>query len=544
MTNDRDTATFIGVDVGSASLRAGVFDIHGRRLGFAVRPIRQFNPRADVYEHASADIWAQLGAAVRAALAEAGREATTVRGLGFDATCSLVAVGADGAGVSVAEDGDPQRDIVMWMDHRALAEAEAINATGDPALAYVGGEVSVEMQLPKILWLARRFPDRHAATRRYFDLADYLVWRATGADVASVCTLTCKWNYLAHEQRFSASLLQAVGLEGLPGLVPARVLPLGAAAGPLSVTAAAALGLPPGIAVATGIIDAHAGGLALCAADPEGALAVISGTSCCHLVASRDPVMVPGVWGPYFGAMLPGWWLNEGGQSAAGSLLDWTLRQGDAWPALQAAAEASGGSVYEIANAWVAALRGREAEPTQGLHVLADHHGNRSPRADPHARGAILGLTLEQGADALARRYLATVQALAYGTRHIIEALNTAGHRIDRVLLTGGGAKNTLSLQEHADATGCDLHLLAEEDAVTLGAALLAATAGGAFADLQQAARAMVRPDRSVRADPARRRFHDAKYRVYLQLYDDGRRARRLMTDPPPPEESACSASA
>ena len=102
---------------------------------------------------------------------------------------------------------------------------------------------------------------------------------------------------------------------------------MGSTAGALTEAAAADLGLSPGIAVATGIIDAHAGGVALLGAAPEGGLAIISGTSCCHLVVSRKPVMVPGVWGPYFGAMLPDWWLNEGGQSAAGSLIDWTLRQ-------------------------------------------------------------------------------------------------------------------------------------------------------------------------------------------------------------------------
>ena len=532
MDTDMNGATFVGVDVGSASVRAGVFDAEGRKLAFAVRPIQQFNPRADVFEQSSADIWRMAGEAVREAVAASGRPAEAVRGIGFDATCSLVAVGAGETPVSVAEDGDPQRDIVMWMDHRAVAEAAEINATGDPALAYVGGEVSVEMEIPKILWLARRFPDRHRATRRYFDLADYMVWRACDEDAASVCTLTCKWNYLAHEERFSETLLSAIGLTDLLGKIPARVLPLGSAAGPLSARSATELGLPPGIAVATGIIDAHAGGLALCAGEPQGGLAVISGTSCCHLVASREPVMVPGVWGPYFGAMLPGWWLNEGGQSAAGSLLDWTLRQSDAWPELEAAARRDGASVYAVANAWVAALQVREAEPTARLHVLADHHGNRSPRADPLARGAMVGLTLEHGPDALARRYLASAQALAYGTRHIIESLNAAGHSIERVLLTGGGAKNALSLREHADATGCDLHLVSEEDAVTLGSALLAATACGAFADLQAAARAMVRPDRTIHADPARRAFHDAKYRVYLALYDDGRRYQRMMDEP------------
>ena len=524
-----DSTASVGVDVGSGSVRAVVFDHAGAKRAEAVCSIHQFNPRGDVYEQSSADIWQQTCAAVRQAVAECGLPRDAISGIGFDATCSLVAVGAGGKPVSVAEDGDPARDIVMWMDHRAVAEAAEINATGDPALAYVGGEVSVEMELPKLLWLRRHFPGRYAAVWRFLDLADYMAWRASGADVASVCTLTCKWNYLAHERRFSASLLAAVGLTDLLPKIPDDIRQLGTAAGRLSERSAAELGLPPGIAVATGIIDAHAGGLALLGAAPEGGLAIISGTSCCHLVNSRTPVMVPGVWGPYFGAMLPGWWLNEGGQSAAGSLIDWTLRQSDAWPGLQAAATATHQTVYSLANAWVAALQHREPEPTRHLHVLADHHGNRSPRADPSATGSVVGLTLETGRDAMARRYLATLQALAYGTRHIIERMNDAGHHIERIVMTGGGAKNKLWLREQADATGCDIHLVSEEDAVTLGAALLGATACGAFADLSQAAAHMVRPGVAVRARPALRAFHDAKYRVYLSLYDDMTRCRAMM---------------
>jgi FGGY-family pentulose kinase len=522
---------FLGIDVGSGSVRAGLFDSRGQELAFATGPIRQFNPRADFYEQSSGEIWTQIGAAVREALANARATAADVKGVGFDATCSLVAVGADGAAVSVAEDGDPERDIIMWMDHRAVAEAGDINATGDPALAYVGGGVSVEMELPKVLWLHRHLPRRHAMVQRYFDLADYLVWRATGADVASVCTLSCKWNYLAHEQRFSGSLLKAVGLAELLAQVPAKVLPVGSAAGRLTERSAAELGLSPGTVVATGMIDAHAGGLALLGAAPEGGLAIISGTSCCHLVVSRQQIMAPGVWGPYFGAMLPDWWLNEAGQSAAGSLIDWTLRQSDAWPILETTARDSGRSIYQIAHEWVAALEALEHEPTRDLHVLADHHGNRSPRADPRSRGLIAGLSLERGPDALARRYLATVQALAYGTRHIIETLNAAGHHIKRVLITGGGIRNTLSLREHADATGCDLHLGSEDQEVTRGAALLGATASGGFPNLQAAAAAMVHSGTTVRCDPSRRAFHDAKYAVYLSLYDHWRQYQRMMAE-------------
>lgn len=524
-----DSQVFVGIDVGSASVRAGLFDVQGKRLAFAVRPIQQFHPKALYVEQSSRDIWAQTCAAMKEAVALARIDPAAIAAIGVDATCSLVAVGSEGQPVSVAESGNAEHDIIMWMDHRAADETAAINATRDPALAYVGGEVSIEMELPKVLWLKKHFPERYAKTWRFFDLADYLVWRLTDADVASVCTLTCKWNYLAHENRFSESLLAAVGLQDLTDKVPPTVLSLGVAAGKLSSQAAAELGVPAGIVVASGIIDAHAGGLALTSTAPDGSLAIIGGTSNCHMVVSPDPVMVPGVWGPYFGAMLPGYWLNEGGQSAAGALLDWTLRQSDAWPLLESTAQAENRNVYAVLNDWLADLESREAWPTRDLHVLPDHHGNRSPRANPAARGVVVGLTLEQGRDALARLYLATLQALAYGTRHIIESMNAAGHKIERIVMCGGGTKNPYWLREHADATGCTIHLVSEEDAVTLGAALMGAIACGAFSTMPAAAAEMVRPGGSIAARAETQAFHDAKYAIYLQLYQDMERCRAAM---------------
>ena len=520
---------FVGIDVGSASVRAGLFDAAGKRLAFAVRRIQQFHPKPLFVEQSSADIWVQTCAAMREAVAAAGINPADIAAIGVDATCSLVAVNAEGLPVSMAENGESDHDIIMWMDHRAVEETAAINATHDPALAYVGGEVSIEMELPKVLWLKKHFPERYAKAWRFFDLADYLVWRLTHADVASVCTLTCKWNYLAHENRFSESLLDAVGLDDLPGKVPARVLQLGETAGRLGSQAAAELGIPAGAVVASGIIDAHAGGLALTSTAPDGSLAIIGGTSNCHMVVSPDPVMVPGVWGPYYGAMLPGYWLNEGGQSAAGALLDWTLRQSDAWPLLESTAQQENRNVYAVLNDWLADLERREQWPTRDLHVLGDHHGNRSPRANPHARGVVVGLTLEQGRDALARLYLATLQALAYGTRHIIDSMNTAGHKIERLVMCGGGTKNPYWLREHADATGCTIHLVSEEDAVTLGAALMGAVACGAFTSMPAAAAEMVRPGGQIAARPATKAFHDAKYAIYLQLYADMERCRTAM---------------
>lgn len=521
---------FLGIDVGSASVRAGLFDQSGQRLAFAVRAIEQFHPRPLFVEQSSANIWQETCSAVREAVLSAGIAPSQILAIGVDATCSLVAVGAPGQPVSVAENNDPQHDIIMWMDHRAATQTRALNATGDEALAYVGGEISIEMELPKVLWLKENFPERYAATQRFFDLADYLVWRACDADIASVCTLTCKWNYLAHENRFSKPLLDAVNLGDLLDKIPPVVLPLGSAAGKLSEKAAAELGLAAGTTVATGILDAHAGGLALVSTVPNGNLALICGTSNCHMAVSPQPINVPGVWGPYYGAMLPDYWLAEGGQSAAGALLDWTLRQSDAWPLLEATAKTENRNIYAVLNDWLADLETREPYPTRHLHVLGDHHGNRSPRANPAARGAIIGLTLEQGPDALARLYLATLQAIAYGTRHIIESMNAAGHHIERIVMCGGGTKNPYWLRENADATGCTIHLVSEEDAVTLGAALLGAVACGAFASMPQAAEKMVRPGGSFPARAATRAFHDAKYAIYLQLYQDMERCRSAMS--------------
>jgi FGGY-family pentulose kinase len=527
--NSTPSQVFAGIDIGSGSVRVGLYDRSGTRLAFNVHPIQQFHPRPLFVEQSSADIWAAICTTMKAAVTSAGVQPSAVAAIGVDATCSLVAVGEGRQPVSVAEDGDPARDIIMWMDHRAGSEANDINLTRDPALDYVGGEVSIEMELPKVLWMKRHFPDRHAKVHRYQDLADHVVWRMTGADVASVCTLGCKWNWLAHENRFSETLLEAIGLADLPVKLPAEIRSIGSVAGHLSAKAAAALGLAPGIPVGMGIIDAHAGGVALAGATPEGTMVLISGTSNCHMVVSRKAIMVPGVWGPYYGAMLPGWWLAEGGQSATGSLLEWTLRQSAAFADAKSQAEARGCTVYAILNEWVGALFRREASPAADLHVLPDHHGNRSPRADAEARGSVVGLTLEEGPDALARLYLATNEAIAYGTRHIIEAMTAAGHRIERLVMCGGSTKNPLLMRVHADAIGLDIHLAEDEDAVTLGSGILAAVAAGAFQSVPEAASAMVRPGGVVAADPAKRGYHDAKYRIFLNLYEQQRAARAAM---------------
>ena len=322
----------IGVDVGTGSARAGLFDLNGRMLASAKRDITLFHETGSIVEQSSTEIWAAVCAAVREVVAASGIDPASVAGLGFDATCSLVVLGEGGRPLPVGPSEDPDRNIIVWMDHRAVPQAERINALGHDVLRYVGGRISPEMETPKILWLKENRPQIFDTTWQFFDLADFLTWRATGDLSRSTCTVTCKWTYLAHEKRWDASYFHQIGLgalvdEGFARIGQAIVEPGSAVGQGLTAAAAEELGLTAGTAVAAGLIDAHAGGIGTVGigAGPQANLGYVFGTSSCTMTSTSEPVFVPGVWGPYYSAMVPGMWLNEGGQSAAGAAIDHLL---------------------------------------------------------------------------------------------------------------------------------------------------------------------------------------------------------------------------
>ncbi len=249
-----------------------MFDLSGRRLGHGVRPIQTWRPAPDFVEQSGDDIWSAVCAAVRDAVAEAG--AVAITGIGFDATCSLVVRDAQGGPVSVSRSGEPERDVIVWMDHRALEQTARINRGGSKVLDYVGGTMSPEMETPKLLWLKENRPGSWERAARFFDLPDFLTWRATGSETRSLCSTVCKWTYLGHEQRWDADYFRSVGLGELADEGFARIgttiLPPGTPAGGLTEQAAGELGLAPGTPVGTSEIDAHAGGLGVIGAALDG----------------------------------------------------------------------------------------------------------------------------------------------------------------------------------------------------------------------------------------------------------------------------------
>jgi D-ribulokinase len=537
---------FIGVDVGTSSARAGVFDESGTLLATAKYPITTWHEAGNVVEQSSSDIWAACVASVRAAMAEASLPAAAVKGIGFDATCSLVVLDAGGNPLTVSTSGEPRRNVIVWMDHRALAETRLVNDTHDDVLRYVGGSISPEMEIPKLLWLKRHLPSSYHAAGHFFDLADYLSFRATGSTARSTCTVTCKWNFLAHERRWSRGYFERIGLGDLASDGYAKIgknivapgTPLGAG---LTGLAALDLGLLEGTPVGASLIDAHAGGVGTIggrvksndSVDVCGRLAYIMGTSACIMATTVEPCFVPGVWGPYYSGMVPGFWLNEGGQSAAGAAIDHLVRSHPAYHEAVAAAQSAGMEILEFLERRIVSdlvNPGEAALVARDVHVLPEFLGNRSPFADPDSRAIVAGLDLDADIGSMSRLFVAGLCGLAYGLADVVDVFRSHGVDSNLMVIGGGAGRSSLVRQIMADTTGLTVALPETQEPVLLGAAMLGAVAGSRYGSIGEAMASMSAIGwLSEPTAPGMAEFHRAKRQVHGLMRRLDRESRDAM---------------
>ncbi|MDG3002706.1 FGGY-family carbohydrate kinase [Paludisphaera mucosa] len=497
----------LGLDVGTQSLRAALVDLDGKTVAYGVEPIETTYPRPSWAEQQPRDWWRAAKAATRAALAKAGASPDQVVAIGLDCTaCTVVACGID---------GEPLRPALLWMDQRAFREADEISATGDPVLRYVSGRVSPEWMLPKALWLKRNEPETFDRAARIVECTDWMMHRLTGAWTLSLNHLAVKWNYARPDGGWPLAMIAAVGLHDLPAKWPEAIVPLGKGDAVLSTSAAEQLGLKAGTPVAQGGIDAYLGMLGL-GATGDGDVALIVGSSTCHLAQTRDGVFGSGAGGCYPDATVEGLYTIEAGQTATGSILDWYRRHFAGRE--QVEADARGVNVYTILDEKAAVV----PPGAEGLVVREDWQGNRSPYKNPQARGAIVGLSLAHGPGHVFR---ALYEATAMGTRHILDDASHFGLKVERVFIGGGGAKSPLWLQIHADVLKKPIHLTREGESCALGSAMTAAVAAGVYKDFDEAAQAMVAVERVVEPNPKHVDVYDELFARYVDLY-------RRLNDP------------
>jgi D-ribulokinase len=523
---------FIGIDVGTSSARAGVFDENGTLLATARHPITVWHEAGSVAEQSSAEIWAACASSVRTAMAEAALPASAIKGVGFDATCSLVVIDASGNPLTVSSSGDPRRNVIVWMDHRAMAEARRVNETQHDVLRYVGGSISPEMEIPKLLWLKRHLPSTYQSAGHFFDLADYLSFRATGSTARSICTVVCKWNYLAHDQCWSRSYFERVGLGDVVSEnytkigkdIVAPGTPLGAG---LTKSAARDFGLLEGTPVGASLIDAHAGGVGTIggratSGEPVDAcrrLAYIMGTSACIMATTPEPRFVPGVWGPYYSGMIPGFWLNEGGQSAAGAAIDHLVRSHPAYSEALVTAHAGGIEILEFLEQRIVSRSGSLGEAAllaRDVHVMPEFLGNRSPFADPGSRAVVAGMDLDADLGSMERLFVAGLCGLAYGLADVVEAFRSHGVDSDMMVISGGAGRSPLVRQIMADTTGLTVAVPETQEPVLLGAAMLGAVAAKSCGSIGEAMASMSAIGRLTEPTaPGLAAFHRTKRRVH-----------------------------
>jgi L-ribulokinase len=527
-------ALVVGIDYGTLSGRAVVVRVHdGEELGSAVCEY----PHGVMDEHLTAsgggslppdwalqvpdDYLEVLRVAVPAAIRDAGVDPANVIGIGTDFTaCTMVPTTSDGTPLNELERfaDRPHAYVKLWKHHAAQGQADRItalaHARGEPWIDRYGGAISSEWEFAKGLQLLEEDREVYEATEHWVEAADWIVWRLTGRYVRNACTAGYKGIYQdgAYPSKEFLKEVNPEFADFAETKVAHEIGQLGHAAGRLTAEAAAWTGLPEGIAVAVGNVDAHVTAASANAVEP-GQMVAIMGTSTCHVMNGDQLASVPGICGVVEGGILEGYWGYEAGQSGVGDIFGWYVdHQVPASYAVRA--EERGISLHDL----LTELAAEQPVGAHGLVALDWHSGNRSVLVDHELSGLVVGLTLTTRPEDV---YRALLEATAFGTRTIVEAFTDSGVPVTELIVAGGLLKNRFLMQLYSDVTRLPLSTIVSDQGPALGAAIHAAVAAGAYPEVREAARAMGR--RVVAAytpdeDAALR--YDALYAEYTRLHD------------------------
>ena len=523
----------LGIDYGTNSVRALIVDnSNGRELGTCVvhYPTGNQGILLDPKDHHLArqypgDYLVSLEESVKGALKAAasteGFDPSKIIGIGVDTTGSSP-IPVDEHNVPLALDAKWKTNLAaqcwLWKDHTSHGEAARITelaAQHRPQyIAKCGNTYSSEWFWSKIWHCLNTAPDVFDAAYSWVEFADYIPSVLAGITdpkkvIRGVCAaghkgLYCdEWGGLP-DKEFLAMLDPK--LASLRDRLYEKAHDATQPAGTLSPEWAAKLGLPAGIPIAIGEFDVHYG--AIGSGIGEGMLVKAIGTStcdCCVVSASKKVADIPGICGIVKGAILPGFYGIEAGQSAVGDIFKWWVEvvcQGDGALHAQLTREAE------------------EQKPGQsGLLALDWNNGNRTILVDPMLTGLLVGQTLHT---TRAEIYRALIEATAFGARAIIERIKEYGVPVERVVCCGGIAeKNPFLMQIYADVTGCAMHISGSSQACALGAAVSAAVLAGAHPDFPTAQKAMTSIKPQVwEPKPENQKIYDRLYAIYLQLHN------------------------
>lgn len=514
-----------GAEVGSAvyDYPHGVMDRGLAATGEALPP--------DWALQAPDDYRGVLRHAVPAALSEAGIDPASVVGIATDFTaCTMLPVIADGTPLCELDDyrGRAHAYVKLWKHHAAQPHADRINLVAREMqqswLPRYGGSISSEWEYAKALQILEEDPEIYHRMDHWVEAADWIVWQLCGAYVRNACTAGYKG--ILQDGAYPSEDFEAAVHPKFAGFAATklrhRLGRLGDRAGGLTVQAARWTGLPEGIAVAVGNVDAHVTAPAAQAIEP-GQMLAIMGTSTCHVMNHAALVEVPGMCGVVDGGIVEGLFGYEAGQSGVGDIFAWYVDNHVPERYVQAAA-AAGTSIHQH----LTDLAFDQPVGAHGLIALDWMNGNRSVLVDTALSGLVLGQTLASRPE---DAYRALLEATAFGTRTIVETFAASGVPVTDFVVAGGLIRNQPLMQMYADVLRLPISSIASEHGPALGAAIHAAVAAGEYADVRTAGAAMGKVDRDAyRPATAAANTYDRLYSEYRLLHDHfGRGANDVM---------------
>jgi xylulokinase len=495
----------VGLDIGTTSVKAGVFDAAGRQRAAVGREYRLAHPAPDRAELDAETYWTAARQAVAEAVA-AVRSADPGAG-------EVIAIAVSSQGetvIAVDAAGRPLAPALVWLDNRATDEARILGEQFPNALVYERTgvpDVNPTWSACKILWWRRHEPAVFEAAARFLLVEDFLLHRLTGRFVTEGGVNCTSLLFDIRTGGWWAPMLEAIGIgpERLPEIGgPGEVV------GTLSAAAAEALGLRAGIPVVAGGMDQGAGAVGV-GNTGSGVISESTGGALTVQASVDRHGGDPSGQTPVYIHSAPGRYLYCPVCPTGGMTLTWFRDQFGQAEVERAAAE--GRNAYDL----LTELAATAPAGSDGLVMLPHLAGAFSPEYVPEARGVVYGLTLHHGRAHMARGVL---ESVAYMLRRNLELLAGAGAHGTEIRSHGGGARSALWNQVKADVCGLPVVTLRGEDAAVRGDAMLAGVAAGVFASIDEAAVAMVATEARFDPDPANRAVYDDAYGTYIDLFD------------------------
>lgn len=488
----------IGIDVGTSACKVAAFSADGKVISQTLKEYKVYYPKSGWAEQSPNDWWEAVSAGIRE-LTDKGLDVSSIKGIGID--------GQSWSAVAIDRSGEVLCNTPIWMDTRASDICERLKAEiGEERLFLTNGNpVQPMYTLPKVLWYKENMPQVYKNTYKILQSNSFIVYRLTG-EITQEPSQGYGWNCYKMEQgEWDEALCEEIGVN--PSFLP-EIIDCHAIAGYVTRSAAEKTGLPVGIPVVAGGLDAACGTLGagvLFPGDTQEQGGQAGGMSICMDICKSDKSLILGAH------VIPRLWLLQGGTVGGGGAVNWFEREFCGTERLLA--EKNG------TNSFIEMDSGAEGvfAGSDGLVFLPYLAGERSPIWDKSAKGIFYGIDFSKTRAHFAR---AVMEGVAYSLRHNLEVAEKAGADVKLLHSMGGAANSRLWTQIKADVTGKPIVVPSSDTATALGAAILAGVGTGVYKSFENAVQTTVKPKHEYIPNPQNKQIYDNGYTLYRELYE------------------------